>query len=624
MTSRLALLLAILGVALAILGGRWSLIGTYGTDVPEWDQWDAEGAHLLAPWKTGGKLLPGFFLPHNEHRVVLTKILNFAVTATNGQWDQQLLATINAFLPAFLAASLLLWSWQYLGRFPTLLMLPMVIMAWAGPLAWQNVLAGFHSQQFFLLLTSFWAIALLLTAEYPSRNWWLGSACAVLALGTMGSGFFAAATVAALLILRALLERDWLISRWPTVALCIAVVAVGWFSRVSIPWHESLRAQTFRDFAMSILESLRWPASGWWWALASWLPFAVLSISRISTKRTPSAAAWVVVGLGGWVLLQYVATAIMRGAGGLPPSPRYTDTVLLGLVVNALALGVLFREADGGLRTRIALASMVWAVAFLSLTGLRTKELLGGELAWIPPYRVEALANTRDYLVTRNPAFLERSRIPYPNVENFRAHLQRSALHDLFPASIRRPLHVLDEARPGPFIASGHNEARSVAGVRTDAPGLPAGFPRLGPEVTWGSAGIMAKGAWTSVPLKGGAGNLRFEVAGTWSRPNVRLELRSAQTNELLATVLPADPRKTGWQPAFVPCPSGFFVVVATDESDDGWIAFSSPRVEALASGLARRATANGQGFFWAGLACTLAAFALLSFTREPKPETTP
>ena len=34
-----------------VLGARWAVVDRFGTDLPNWDQWDAEGVNALAPWK---------------------------------------------------------------------------------------------------------------------------------------------------------------------------------------------------------------------------------------------------------------------------------------------------------------------------------------------------------------------------------------------------------------------------------------------------------------------------------------------------------------------------------------------------------------------------------------------
>ena len=61
---------------LLILGAKWTFIDRYGTDMPDWDQWDAEGLHLYAPWFTHDHFVRELFTPHNEHRIVLTKLQN--------------------------------------------------------------------------------------------------------------------------------------------------------------------------------------------------------------------------------------------------------------------------------------------------------------------------------------------------------------------------------------------------------------------------------------------------------------------------------------------------------------------------------------------------------------------
>ena len=48
----------------------------YGSPMPDWDQWDAEAMELLVPWFTGDHFVAHLFHPHNEHRILLTKLQN--------------------------------------------------------------------------------------------------------------------------------------------------------------------------------------------------------------------------------------------------------------------------------------------------------------------------------------------------------------------------------------------------------------------------------------------------------------------------------------------------------------------------------------------------------------------
>src|SRR5476649_1835570 len=89
-----------------VVGARWAVVYGCASDLPTWDQWDAEWQHLLAPWLEHRFTLAELFRPQNEHRVVLTKLLNLGLTLANGQWDQRLECAVNTLLPALVAAGL--------------------------------------------------------------------------------------------------------------------------------------------------------------------------------------------------------------------------------------------------------------------------------------------------------------------------------------------------------------------------------------------------------------------------------------------------------------------------------------------------------------------------------------
>ena len=81
-----------------VLGLKWATFDRFGSAMPDWDQWDAEAYYALIPWFEHDHFLRHLFTPHNEHRVVLTKLQNLALTVLNGQWDARLQAVTNAVL----------------------------------------------------------------------------------------------------------------------------------------------------------------------------------------------------------------------------------------------------------------------------------------------------------------------------------------------------------------------------------------------------------------------------------------------------------------------------------------------------------------------------------------------
>src|SRR5687768_9324622 len=90
---------------LLIVAAKWAIFDRYGSPMPDWDQWDAEAVELFIPWFEGKDFLSHLFHPHNEHRVILTKLQNLALVLLNGQWDSRLEAVTNALLHTVLAVA---------------------------------------------------------------------------------------------------------------------------------------------------------------------------------------------------------------------------------------------------------------------------------------------------------------------------------------------------------------------------------------------------------------------------------------------------------------------------------------------------------------------------------------
>lgn len=201
MRTRLFIGLQAFGLFLVILGLKFDVIHRFGSALPMWDQWDAEGLHVFVP-QAAHKLGPGdFFRAHNEHRIALARLLGFAELATNGQWDARLQCVVNAFLHAAFGVFLYLFGRRSLSPRWHTAWFAFVAALIGPPLAWQNAISGFHSQQYFLLPLSFGMIVLLPDASPWSVRWWLGAACGALALFSMASGLLAAAVVIAVMLL---------------------------------------------------------------------------------------------------------------------------------------------------------------------------------------------------------------------------------------------------------------------------------------------------------------------------------------------------------------------------------------------------------------------------------------
>ena len=80
---------------LVALGAKLWTIQLWATNLPYWDQWD-EARLLFQPWLDGTLSWQNFFIPHNEHRIVFTRLLDLIEVQLNGQWDIYLQTVVNA------------------------------------------------------------------------------------------------------------------------------------------------------------------------------------------------------------------------------------------------------------------------------------------------------------------------------------------------------------------------------------------------------------------------------------------------------------------------------------------------------------------------------------------------
>ncbi|MBI5689411.1 MAG: hypothetical protein HZC55_04885 [Verrucomicrobia bacterium] len=627
---------------LIIATAKWATFDRWGSPMPDWDQWDAEAGELLSPWYGKDNFVRHLFHPHNEHRVILTKLHNLSLTVLNGQWDSRLEAVTNAMLHAAIAAALWLAAARWVSRAWLAPLFLLLVGLFAPPVAWQNVLGGFHSQQYWLVGLSFLTIATLPFHRPGSRGWWLGAFAAILVLGSMGSGLLAAATVSAVVAWRLLRREIPGRQAWPTLALACVLIAVGFAARIEVDWHQHMKARSVHDFVFSMLHSLQWP---WrernWYALVLWLPW-LLTLAHVLASPRPagpsgageataapasSRAGPVLAALGGWVVLQIAATAYARGAGADYPASRYMDTLSFGVAINGLALAWLHSSTT---QTKARLGLGIFALGWLLVLGFGLHPQLDGtfriELPDAVKYYRKAEGHLRRYLATDDPRQLAYPDIPYPSAQGLIDRLADPHLRALMPVPVRPPLTVAPQiAGDSPFR---DNDARTADPNRPPRHGLSPATPPLDFAPTWGShgapeAGGTPTGEWRSQPLPppGRGSRLIFETAGHLGQPGLALELRAAADDALLATVTPSRLPGDAWRSAQVAAPSVPYRIVARDQDPSRWFAFSGPVVMGPLSYCAWQATKHGLLLLQitVGITLALAAYALLGPRRGAK-----
>jgi hypothetical protein len=435
----------------------------------------------------------------------------------------------------------------------------------------------------------------------------------------MGSGLLAAAVVLVVMGFRLLRRETDFRTAWPALAVSAALVAAGALTRVEVSYHDHMKAKTLHDFFFSLVHSLQWPVpSGYdWLAALLWLPWLLAALSVLrgradfsppsASSSTSSVTGQIIVALGGWVLVQLLATAYARGAGAGFPASRYMDTLTFGAMVNALCLAWLVASAAATTTTlRSTLPRLGFALLWCAPLAFGLNDLVRlnyyEEMPSARRYYDKAEAHLRGYLATDDPAQLEFPDIPYPSAGGLIDRLDHPCMRELMPAIVRAPLPLVpapaSTATASPFLA---NQASQLTHLTAPHHGIsPKTFP-LASVTTWGSFaasdGPAATGEWQSAPLTAPLGAwLKFETAGQLgaSPATLSLELRDAQSGTTLASIRPSKIPGDTWRSAYVRAPSSPFVVVARDQDPARWLAFGAPVEMGHFSYLASRATKHG------------------------------
>lgn len=559
-------------IALALMGtvffARLWMISSWASDVPFYDQWQAEGMQALVPWKLGTLSFGDIVASHNEHRVALTRLTAIALTALGGVWDPRVQMVFNAFL--FSATVTIVWWWLQ-ERFTTagrsiLVTLALAMIA-AVPLSWQNTINGFHSQQFYLIALSLFGINLTLRRPELSRGWWLGVVCLGLDLFSMGSGFAAAAAlIVAILAFEKPLNGAFR-SHGITLAACAIIVVAGLLLLVDFLPHQPLKASSVPEFLHALLKLMEWPQKGFPpFMILSYLPLALLAWNRWRTRTRDSFHSWdcVVICVGIWSAAQLVATAYSRGAGAPEPATRYLDSLNAGVFVNFIAgLALLSRcQTSGWRQSMLRLMVIAWCLCVGAGFARQSDALFRFTAEPIRTWFHDMTLNLARYVSTKDALWLHDRSIPFPDEALLIEFVGNPELRGLLPVSVRDAIPVTAEIHEG--VDEQHVSDHS---------------PAFSYGTFWTSHADM-RGRWVSGTLQPpGMRYLRFEVAGkSETADGAQLELWSDDLHTRLQSI--ALPKLNPSTPSdvYVRAPDQPFRIVATQtNSTTDWFAFSQP-----------------------------------------------
>jgi hypothetical protein len=599
-----------LGWALSLflvgLGAKLWLIGRSGTILPFWDAWDVEAVWLYIPYFEGNLSLRNLLHHHNEHRMFFTNLYCLALLLLNGQWDNQLQMVANAMIHSGTLAGLG-WSMARLtGRKAWPFIWPPLALALVLPFAWENTLGGgLYTQFYFLLTLSLVAIWFMGLSPPLSIRWWAGVLAVVGTLLTAGSGFLVVGAIAGLAILEILKQpRAWK-KHVPTFAISFLIGIAGMMLKVEIPVHKVLQAHTPMEFLIALANNLAWP----WivvppYAAVNLFPLFLLSWMYLTSKDERQCAEKATLGIGGWMLLQCMAAAYARGAGGGLPFWRYMDTSSFIMITGTFSMVLLLTRH----RERLwcgATHPWIWraaAAAWVLVCAVGLWLLCSRALSLDIPEREffqrMQLETTRAFLATDDLKVIADRPRTYrlrPDNAQIEADLLRNPIiQKILPACVRKPLTIVPDDRATHGFAL--NTCMPVERNATNEP-------------WWGSCDGTGKGGprvFESMPVaKSPFPFLEIPVAGYPGQGGTVITLEASRVDSGTSeNVRPRKIPEAHWVDAIVPAPPGDFKIAAKAESDAKWLAFKEPRELGRLSYWSMRIVAAWKGIVIAGIVC--------------------
>jgi len=406
-------------LAAAVILPRWYYLQKYGLSFPFWDQWDAEGEDVVRPLAEGRFKFSNFWLPHNEHRVLPTRIVTAICFKLTGVWSNLNEARVNVFIAA-LSPVFLVWLMtvkKELHGFRWFI-LPIVIAQFTLPFGWENILVGFQSQFFFLM---FFALAgFSLVTFKPNHTFTFAGVffLSVLSILTMASGILLPLIASGMYCFLAVGDRRYDLKTFIYVLLLLGIAVVGYRMVPYVNGHERLHANSFQQFFDGFTRMLSWPSRlNRWLAVPLWLP-VFIGIPLLLIRKSFTRFDLLMTACFAWTMAQVLAISYGRGHELAQVTSRYTDLLTLGFISVSWFSVRLLEEYHRNVR--------IWMLAFVMglffyITFYKTHKLRFTDdmTDMRNQYALMSLevSNVAAYYKTQDKSALDKPRfeIPYPD-----------------------------------------------------------------------------------------------------------------------------------------------------------------------------------------------------------------
>lgn len=345
----------LLVVCVALYAGHLWVICANAVNVPFWDEWgflrpDGMPAGLTAGWLFGQE---------NEHRIVLTKLLAWALLRTTG-WDLVANIVVTYVIYGALLACIFLFARRVVPHLPawvTLAFTPFLL----SPINWENHFWGIQSSYHLAMLFSLLAAYLLLGGEQTRGRLLAGAVCAVLAAYSFLSGLVAAVVLLAAFALFKVVRgrlaggggerRREYVELAAVAAPALVLMALYFVGFRSVPGHPQPALPHTASFWAYYSNLVSWgfgfETESVVLGVACLLLVVAPAVLEIRARgwRLP-ASSWAVHGFTLAALCVLASIAVGRAGADIPRAKisRYSDFAMMLIPCSVFAWAVLLRE----------------------------------------------------------------------------------------------------------------------------------------------------------------------------------------------------------------------------------------------------------------------------------------
>lgn len=442
--QRMGIGYAAIGIVVCVALARSLWVSLYAADLPYWDQWMQVMQEFVAA-KQGTWHIANYFEPHNEHRILFTRLIGMLLFELNGgAWSNLVEAYVNTLIYGAVLAFFYVTACRGASRQARWIMFFAVIALGALPFDWENILVGFQNQ-FYIMIGFALIMASVASYRAPSVSTLLILfVLAIASLFTMASGLLATVAVCTALALRSWREDIPRIHALTLLAMMVLVAACGLWLIPAAPGNDVYKAIGISDHLHALATALGWPLQPFvnkrsLWSLISWLP-TILWLIKFARSRRAASNEIFLVSLTMWVACQALAIAHARGHEISGIAPRYMNITTIGLLANfALALQLIgFAQPNSAAKyARMGIVAICAAYVAVLLFRRTPDDVIAlrqrNDFARIEMYYTHA------YLSTNNPAYLQHpgQTIPFPDPHILQIFLDSPIVRSLLPPTLQ-------------------------------------------------------------------------------------------------------------------------------------------------------------------------------------------